>query len=497
MLPSPSSTHTSGHSRRQAAAARAGKVEEGVAGGGASYDGETNLPSPIILVGRTGLDAALRLDTSFEVVRAEDGPCALGHLSLIEARNPGQTSLVVVSGAADPARRPGDFAEALRLVSAGARFVRVAAEAEAAALVPAGAAAHFDGFVDPSGSPAAVRAALRTILDDVREPTRAAAPIGVDADAGVAAGGPAAAAREDEGALRREADTALVRAMLTGRDPIPAALDVIRAALRNSRIHLELPKTEGADVDGTTAPAPSTHGVLVRIPGQSGAADRVFGTLAGGEASDTGALGAWSDWLANWLALKEQQEQLRAAAFVDDVTGAWNRRYFDRFLSAAMKHAGEHGHSVTVLYFDIDDFKKYNDAYGHAAGDEILRETVRLLQSVIRPTDRVCRIGGDEFGVIFHEPDGPREPDSKPPASIWSIAMRFQRQVCEHRFPKLLGEAHGTLTISGGLASFPIDGTTPEELVCHADQLSIQSKRQGKNAITLGHGAEQVCRIET
>jgi two-component system cell cycle response regulator len=222
---------------------------------------------------------------------------------------------------------------------------------------------------------------------------------------------------------------------------------------------------------------------------------RTLGELRASHA-DQATLNGLAAWLARWLMLREQQDQLRVAAFTDDLTGAYNRRYFDRFLKTALAQASEQRQSVTVLCFDIDDFKKYNDRYGHTAGDDILRETVRLLKSVIRPTDRVCRIGGDEFAVIFHEPAGPRDPASKPPASIAQIASRFQRQICEHRFPKLAEEAPGTLTISGGLATFPWDGRTAEELLDRADQLACASKRQGKNAITVGPGAQRVCRLE-
>ena len=148
------------------------------------------------------------------------------------------------------------------------------------------------------------------------------------------------------------------------------------------------------------------------------------------------------------------------------------------------------------MVYDFDDFKRYNDAFGHAAGDEILCETTRLLRSVIRPTDRVCRIGGDEFAVIFDDPSGPRSGEGRHPTSIGAIAERFQRQVCAHRFPKLGADAQGTLTISGGMATFPWDGHDASSLLERADALALESKRQGKNLITLGPGAERVCRVE-
>ncbi|MEM7623373.1 MAG: GGDEF domain-containing protein, partial [Planctomycetota bacterium] len=205
------------------------------------------------------------------------------------------------------------------------------------------------------------------------------------------------------------------------------------------------------------------------------------------------AMAAHAAWLAAWMRLSGQNRALRRAAFTDPLTGAWNRRYSSRFLHAAVEKARVARRSLTVLYFDIDGFKRYNDDYGHAAGDEILVEVVRALRAVVRPSDRVCRVGGDEFVVIFYEPDGPRRVDSKPPESVYVLTKRVQQQIRERKFPKLGHEAAGRLTISGGLATYPWDGADAESLLHAADELAIRSKRQGKNAITLGPGAERVC----
>jgi len=201
----------------------------------------------------------------------------------------------------------------------------------------------------------------------------------------------------------------------------------------------------------------------------------------------------WADWLARWLHLSRSMSDLREKAYTDQLTGAYNRRFFDQDLVKALDDARAQRQCVSLLLFDIDDFKMYNDTYGHAAGDEILVETVKLLRSVIRPHDRVCRIGGDEFVVIFHDPQGQRERGSSHPADIQKIARRFQQQICRHRFPKLSAEARGTLTISGGLATFPWDGADVASLLEQADRNAMLSKRSGKNAITFGPGAMDVC----
>lgn len=204
----------------------------------------------------------------------------------------------------------------------------------------------------------------------------------------------------------------------------------------------------------------------------------------------------WADWIAHWLHLARSMGDLREKAYTDQLTGAYNRRFFEHYMSKALDDARNQRQCVSLLLFDIDDFKHYNDAYGHAAGDEILVETVKLLRSVIRPNDRVCRIGGDEFVVIFHDPQGQRERGSSHPDDIQQIARRFQQQICQHRFPKLSAEARGTLTISGGLSTYPWDGADVTTLLEQADRNAMASKRSGKNAITFGPGAGEVCKTD-
>jgi diguanylate cyclase (GGDEF)-like protein len=197
-------------------------------------------------------------------------------------------------------------------------------------------------------------------------------------------------------------------------------------------------------------------------------------------------------WMSAWIAMRDQHLQYKSEAFTDALTGAWNRRYFTRFLASCIDRARERRGDVTLLLFDIDNFKAFNDAFGHREGDEILIQTVRLLNSVIRPTDRVCRLGGDELAVVFDDPAGPRDPRSSHPSSIFEIARRFQRQVLEAGFASLAGNAPGRLTVSGGLATFPWDGPDAQSLLERADERLLESKRFGKNAICFGPRAGDV-----
>ncbi len=197
--------------------------------------------------------------------------------------------------------------------------------------------------------------------------------------------------------------------------------------------------------------------------------------------------------LGPWVALHHHLSLLHEQAFKDELTGAWNRRYFDFFLDSILKRAKHERFNVTLMLYDIDNFKKYNDTYGHQAGDEILKQAARLMMSLVRKDDVVARVGGDEFAVIFWDAEQPRKDHSEHPTSIRQIAGRFQKAVCDHKFPRLADRSIGSLSVSGGLAGFPWDGQTPSQLYELADRMLLESKKQGKNALNFGAGAERNC----
>lgn len=176
-----------------------------------------------------------------------------------------------------------------------------------------------------------------------------------------------------------------------------------------------------------------------------------------------------------------KQSQWRKLAFTDDLTRLPNRRRLLAFLKDVLSRSARENESTTVLVFDIDDFKRYNDAYGHDAGDEILREVGKLFVQCSRKTDMVARYGGDEFVVVFWDAEKPRAQGSEHPKRVFDILQRFKRALNSHSFSRLGPEAVGFLTISGGLARFPSQGRTPEELLESADRALLQAKAAGKN----------------
>jgi len=189
--------------------------------------------------------------------------------------------------------------------------------------------------------------------------------------------------------------------------------------------------------------------------------------------------------LPELVATARRTESLHTLAITDHLTGTYNRRYFYHVTDRILAQTDKGKSPATLLLYDIDDFKRYNDTYGYAAGDDILRETATLMKQITRSQDIVARIGGDEFAVLFWEPGRPRSPDSRPPETAYVLADRFRQAVAAHNFESLGPEAVGALTISGGLANFPRDGRSCRELLRHADAAIKAAKASGKNGISL------------
>lgn len=186
--------------------------------------------------------------------------------------------------------------------------------------------------------------------------------------------------------------------------------------------------------------------------------------------------------------------KLEELATTDDLTGLKNRRYIWEFSRQIIDYAKKKNRRVTLLVFDIDNFKHYNDVYGHSVGDKILKQAAVLLKRTCRPHDVVGRIGGDEFAVIFWDDPHHENDESETERRVVStdhpkepifIAQRFRKALNDTNLYSLGKEGKGVLTISGGLASFPKDGSTTQQLFEQADKVLFDAKRGGKNRIYL------------
>ncbi len=227
-------------------------------------------------------------------------------------------------------------------------------------------------------------------------------------------------------------------------------------------------------------------------------------SFGAGLGADVGVRGTASQVASNPVAwgaddsvpavIEERMRYLERLATTDDLTGLRNRRYIREFARQIIERARQSAGRVTLLVFDIDNFKHYNDVYGHPTGDEILKQAAILMRRCCRPHDVVGRIGGDEFAVVFwDDPHGPvpeaskdrRLAEAEHPSEPIVVARRFQNEFGRAELPLLGPEGHGVLTISGALARFPRDGTTVQELFERADSAMLDAKRSGKNRIYL------------
>jgi PleD family two-component response regulator len=203
--------------------------------------------------------------------------------------------------------------------------------------------------------------------------------------------------------------------------------------------------------------------------------------------------------------IEKRIRALEKLATEDDLTGLKNRRYIWEFSRQIIERARATNEQVTLLVFDIDNFKHYNDVYGHLAGDEILKQAAVLMRRCCRKHDVVGRIGGDEFAVVFWDggqaPSGPgterRSAAADHPKEAIFIAKRFRKEFEKAELHLLGPEGKGTLTISGGLAGCPRGGSTVQKLFQQADEALLDAKRSGKNRIYLvGRPEKDIADIE-
>jgi diguanylate cyclase (GGDEF)-like protein len=237
---------------------------------------------------------------------------------------------------------------------------------------------------------------------------------------------------------------------------------------------------------------PTVHTVPVRVGEQTHGRLQVRCGMCDHVPVLVDAINELAGRLSRVAALEDRHVRLQKLAITDELTGLYNGRYFYRFLDRILEKAKHERFTVTLLLFDIDNFKRYNDTFGHGMGDDILRQTGAMMKRCIRDHDIVARIAGDEFAVVFWDKDGPRVPreqttvPARVPQTPMIIAQRFRRLLDAAEFPALGTTGRGVLTISGGMAVYPFDAQSSAELYDAADRaLMFHAKKGGKNAIYL------------
>ncbi len=156
----------------------------------------------------------------------------------------------------------------------------------------------------------------------------------------------------------------------------------------------------------------------------------------------------------------------------DSLTGLWNHGFFQDTLIEEFENSKKTKQPLSLLVIDVDDFKKLNDSWGHQNGDTVLTQLAKILKDSSRESDYVCRYGGEEFSMILTN-------TSKEQGFV--IAERLREEIASYNFSLLSRSTTAKLTVSVGLASYPDDTKTKEELIQKADKAMYTAKFIGKN----------------
>ena len=185
-------------------------------------------------------------------------------------------------------------------------------------------------------------------------------------------------------------------------------------------------------------------------------------------------LGIITNMLSVALNNAENFEKVRALSYTDGMTGLHNYRFFKLRLKEELARARRNELPVSLLILDVDNFKNYNDTLGHPAGDEVLRQVSSLLKQIVRDNDIVARYGGEEFAVILPVTDR---------NGAISLGERIRVKIEKHYFQQEEIQPNGKLTISIGVATYPEDAMTMEDIVVTADRALYYAKNHGRNRV--------------
>lgn len=178
-------------------------------------------------------------------------------------------------------------------------------------------------------------------------------------------------------------------------------------------------------------------------------------------------------FLTKYLIKSKDFEYQYKLATIDGLTELYNHRYFQEALKNQIEISKRYSQPFSLIIVDIDYFKKFNDTYGHQAGDAVLRQVAQTLKKNSRTTDIVCRYGGEEMSIIL--------PNTTAEEALFS-ARRMNKAVAERDF-HLNSTSTGKVTISVGVATFPDNAETAQDLIEHADKGLYYAKEHGRNQV--------------
>lgn len=175
--------------------------------------------------------------------------------------------------------------------------------------------------------------------------------------------------------------------------------------------------------------------------------------------------------------LEQAQTELQELVVTDALTGLYNYRYFKKSLDTEISRSKRHNLPVSLVMLDIDHFKIYNDKLGHETGNKVLAALAALIKKNVRRIDTVVRYGGEEFALVL-------------PATAFSNAIiaanKIRNLVKEYQFQYQDIQPNQSITISGGIATFPRDAENRDQLIQIADARLYQAKNTGRNKVVSG-----------
>lgn len=178
----------------------------------------------------------------------------------------------------------------------------------------------------------------------------------------------------------------------------------------------------------------------------------------------------------NFQRLASEREFYKILSSIDGLTELYNYRYFQQCLQTELEREKRYKRPLSLIMLDIDDFKDYNDHYGHPVGDLVLKNMATILKSATRGCDVICRYGGEEFTIILPE-------TNKKEAAI--VCERVREAVENNDMLDDKGNSIENISVTIGLASFPLDADNKNQLIEKADKALYQGKRAGKNCTFL------------
>jgi diguanylate cyclase (GGDEF)-like protein len=173
--------------------------------------------------------------------------------------------------------------------------------------------------------------------------------------------------------------------------------------------------------------------------------------------------------------LEYADKALRELSIRDGLTGLYNHRYFQETIASEIFRSRRYSRVFSLLFMDLDFFKKYNDKKGHPEGDKLLITLSRMLLENLRTSDFVARYGGEEFVMILPE---------TPKINAFGVADEIRGKIADYPFDGREVLPQGKVTVSIGVATYPEDGSDVSSLILFADQALYQAKRQGRNRVS-------------